>query len=204
MKIGILGGAFDPPHQGHVAVANLAKHFFDKVWVLPAYDHMHGKKMRSADHRLEMCKIAFSKFSDKIVISDFEIVHMINDGTLSLIQKLNQSFPDNTFSMIIGQDNADTIETWKNHEQLISSTPFFVSTRTGYSIKDSDVWYRKPPHQYYYIESPEISSTEIREKLAKKERPAGRDRDGSYLAGQLPRNKVRGLEGDRRSMIDDL
>lgn len=181
MKIGILGGAFDPPHLGHVMLANLAKSFFDQIWVLPAYDHMHGKKMKSSDHRLEMCKLAFSDCSDKIVISDFEMIHKINDGTLSLIQKLNQDFPANTFSMIIGQDNADTIETWKNYEQLLSSTSFFVSARTGYSVNNSDVWYRKPPHQYYFFESPEISSTEIREKLAKQEKPTGRNRYGNYL-----------------------
>lgn len=172
MKIGILGGAFDPPHRGHTLLAVALKTFFDEIWILPAYDHMHGKKMESAADRLEMCNIAFNGYS-KIRISDYEIANKIADGTLSLMQKLGKSFPQHQFCFIIGQDNANTIEKWKNYKQLLLSTTFFVVPREGYPLnKDPSAWYSNKPHHYLQekILLPKVSSTEVREKLLKNEK----------------------------------
>jgi nicotinate-nucleotide adenylyltransferase len=173
MKIAIIGGAFDPIHMGHIQLASLVEPFFNEVWIMPAYDHMHGKKMAPAPHRLRMCRIALLHSPIPLVrttkISDFEITNKLDDGTFSLMQKLSAAYPDNDFHFVIGQDNADTIHTWRNAEQLQLFTKFFVVPRKGYPLNETpNVWYDQKPHQYLRSSRnlPEISSTYIRQELA--------------------------------------
>lgn len=177
MKIAIIGGAFDPIHMGHIQLATLVESFFDEVWIMPAYDHAHGKRMEHAAHRLKMCRLAvlYSAVNTyKIKVSDFEIVNKIDDGTFSLMWQLASAYPDDDFHFVIGQDNADTIQTWRNAEQLQLFTKFFVVPRTGYPVnEDPSAWYKLKPHHYLQGGSnlPEISSTQIRKELAIGERP---------------------------------
>ena len=75
MKIGILGGSFDPIHNGHLNMAKSALKEFelDKVWIMPAA-HSPNKEeanMTSGQMRLEMCELAVKELSD-IEVSDFE------------------------------------------------------------------------------------------------------------------------------------
>lgn len=64
--IGLYGGAFDPPHVGHLMVAMWATvtGFVDKVWVFPAHKHPFGEDMIPFEHRFEMCRRAFSIFEN--------------------------------------------------------------------------------------------------------------------------------------------
>ena len=76
MRVGILGGSFDPIHNGHLHMALSAKHAYklDEVWLIPA-GHSPNKdesKMTSAIHRLNMCQLAVKEFPN-LIASDFEI-----------------------------------------------------------------------------------------------------------------------------------
>ena len=169
MKIGLVGGAFDPPHNGHRFLIETARPYFDQIWVLPAYDHVYGKKMQKATHRLEMCRLAF--VGTDAIINDYEIENQITDGTYALIKRLIADYPQHQFGWVVGLDNANTITRWINYQKLLASIPFTVVLRTGYS--DANEWYHHDPHQFILAQNlfPTISSTQIRQMIKENKKP---------------------------------
>jgi len=173
-KIGILGGAFDPPHDGHEALATLAAGHFDNVWVMPCNDHMH-KHMTDAKMRLAMCQLAFRDHFPKVIVSGYEIINRRKASSYENIKSMMKDEPDCEFSLIIGQDNADDIESWMYQEQLVKEIPFFVVPRQGYDRKE-DAWYSKGIHTYLsdLQESAaivKVNSTDIRKTIAHGDQP---------------------------------
>lgn len=84
----ILGGAFNCITLGHVEVMEFLLNFssvFDEVWVLPCFKHMYDKKLESAEHRLNMCRIA-TQHDRRIKVSDYEIVNQLG-GKLTTLSK---------------------------------------------------------------------------------------------------------------------
>jgi nicotinate-nucleotide adenylyltransferase len=172
IKVAILGGAFDPITQGHIALAKFVldtSRTFDEVWLMPCYQHMYNKKMVSTDHRLNMCKEACTQ-DGRIKVCDFEIKNELRGETYNLVNRLlDTDFAKHEydFSMIIGQDNANSFHRWINYEHLERLIRFVVVPRKGISPDPGVDWYSKPPHIYLHGETtiPEISSTEIRKEL---------------------------------------
>jgi nicotinate-nucleotide adenylyltransferase len=173
-KIAVFGGAFDPPHKGHAIVARHLLTLFDRVWVMPAYKHMYDKKMAPYLHRQRMCETLFQN-EENIVVSNFEKHYHDLDGSYAILTKLSELHPTVAFNFVIGQDNANTVERWKNYQQLIKEFTFVVLPRAGY--EETHNWYKNPPHQFIsdLPVLPSISSTIIREQLRK-------GKDAKYLS----------------------
>lgn len=173
-KVAILGGAFDPIHIGHIRVAQFVLNTsktFDEVWLVPCYQHLYGKKMVSSDHRLEMCKIA-SSVDGRINVFNYEIKNKLAGETYHFVKQLLEeqyAKDEYDFSMIIGQDNANTFDKWVNYEDLERMIRFIVVPRHGVDVNPASDWYFKPPHIYLEPDSTlvEVSSTAVREMLAK-------------------------------------
>lgn len=176
-NIGVLGGAFNPLHEGHLQLAEFATLYFDEVWLMPAYSHPHGKEMLGVQHRINMCSLGVRNRHHKIILSGFEIKNKITDGTFQTMWELTSQYPNWKFSFIIGQDNADTLDAWRQAEQLKALVPFLVIPRQGYPRNnDPDVWYAKGHHQYVahvaeHDAIMRVSSTEIREQLSQGKKP---------------------------------
>ena len=170
LKVAIYGGAFDPITIGHVQVAEtlLSIGEFDEVWIMPAYNHLHGKEMESAENRLKMCKLAV-EHDKRIKVFDFEIFNKLGGETYHFVKKLKESGMNDTcnFSLVIGQDNANSFDTWVNYEELERMIRFVVVPRKGYTIEDYNAWYLKYPHIYINGETNimEVSSSEVRKLL---------------------------------------
>ena len=64
MKVGIIGGAFNPPTFGHIRMAQVAREYVDEVWLQPCFNHMYGKNMVSPQQRLDMCRLAGQAAAD--------------------------------------------------------------------------------------------------------------------------------------------
>ena len=82
-KVAILGGAFNPIHNGHIQLAQFvlnASGEFDEVWLMPANNHMYNKDMASPEHRLKMCELAAKKDA-RIKVFDYEIAHNLKGET---------------------------------------------------------------------------------------------------------------------------
>jgi len=171
-RVAILGGSFNPPTTGHIRLAEfvLDSGVVDTVWLMPCYGHMHGKDNVTPEHRLEMCKMA-TTFNKNIRVSDFEIKNKLRGSTFELIERLKKENLCIDFSYIIGLDNANTLYTWHNHEELKKTTKFIVVNRAGVEKKESSNWCKESPHTFLDSEQliPECSSTLVRNSL--KENP---------------------------------
>lgn len=170
-KVAILGGAFNPVTRGHVRVAEIVLNTsktFDEVWFMPAYGHMYNKKMANVKHRLKMCEMAV-KNDGRLKVFDYEIKKKLSGETYQTVKLLlEEGFAKNQydFSMIIGQDNANTFDKWVNHEELERMMRFVIVPRKGYTKIPKGAWYLRPPHIFLQNETTvPCSSTEVREML---------------------------------------
>ena len=170
--VAILGGAFDPIHNGHIQLAQHVLNnsgIIEQVWLMPPYAHMYGKKMAPPEDRLNMCKLAAEK-DRRISAFDYEIENKLAGETYFFFKKLlaDKRYTDQyEFSMIIGLDNANTFHKWVNYKYLEKMVRFIVVPRKGV-VRDPDVnWYLKAPHIFMKEEADimEVSSTQVREML---------------------------------------
>lgn len=167
-KVAIYGGAFDMIHKGHISVSKIVLNHssdYDEVWLTPCFQHLYGKKLTDAQHRLEMCRIA-AKVDARIKVFDYEIRNEFQGETYHFMKKLmnDAEFKDKySFSLIIGLDNANTIEQWSNYEDLTKMVPFIVVRRQAVEFKAD--WCLQTPHRYLDPDDPPecVSSTYLRE-----------------------------------------
>jgi len=171
IQVAILGGAFNPIHNGHIEIAKALLNWskiFDEVWLMPCYSHMYGKNLESTEHRLNMCKLAVK--DARIKVCDYEITKKLSGETYYLVKRLleDKNFKNiYNFSLVIGQDNANTFDSWVNYDDLERMIRFVVIPRQNVDFKSSSRWYLKSPHIYLQPDKPicNISSTEIRKYI---------------------------------------
>lgn len=173
LKIALLGLAGNPITKGHIQTAQFvldATNEIDEVWITPCYQHMFGKKLISAEHRLEMVKIA-SRIDNRIKVFDYEIINKFQGETFYFVKRLYEEkelMEKHQFSMIIGQDNANTFNKWVNYKDLEKMMRFIVVPREGVERDPNVDWYLKEPHIFLNKEKTgiiESSSTDVREML---------------------------------------
>ena len=133
-KIGIIGGTFNPVHNGHLHLAEQAQKFFDldRVIFIPTFRSPHklAIKPESCKHRLSMLSLALKNrpgFSmDKIEIKKNAVSY-----TIQTLKDLNSEHPDWSVFLIVGADVFQAIDTWKNSTQLLDFCNILVATRPG-------------------------------------------------------------------------
>ncbi len=135
--IGILGGIFDPVHNGHLATACLACDYFnlDKVYLIPAGDppHKSGAVAASAFHRLSMLKCAL-KGSKNLCAWGGEIRRPGISYTVDTIARIRKKYPLTPLYFIIGSDNLGEITTWREYRKILSSVVLCVTHRPGFPM----------------------------------------------------------------------
>lgn len=154
-RVGVLGGSFDPPHCGHVMLASyaLAVGPIDALLVVPAFAHAFGKQSSSFEHRVAMCREAFSVLDPaRVSVSEIERELPAPSFTYRTVEALAERMPGVELRWIIGTD----IETdrWKNVERITELAPFLVVGRAGHDAGQT-------PELPLVI--PEVSSTALRE-----------------------------------------
>jgi nicotinate (nicotinamide) nucleotide adenylyltransferase len=134
MKIAILGGSFDPPHVGHLLVAQQIKKLLniDQVWLMPAFSHPFQKQLLPAKHRLTMVKLLED---EQVKVSDFEITKKGVSYTVNTLQILSKLYEQHTFFWIIGSDQIEDFPKWKDWEEIVNKYHVIVYAR-GESPKD--------------------------------------------------------------------
>jgi len=133
-KIGIIGGTFDPVHNGHLHLAEQAQKFFDldRVIFIPTFRSPHklAIKPESSKHRLSMLSLALKNrpgFSmDKIEIKKNAVSY-----TIQTLKDLNSEHPYWSIFLIVGADVFRAIDTWKESTQLLDFCNILVATRPG-------------------------------------------------------------------------
>ena len=182
MKIGILGGSFDPIHNGHLhmAVKAYEEYELDEVWLIPA-GHSPNKdegKMTKAKDRLAMCRLA-AAFYPFLKVSDIEMISEERSYTYRTIQKLTESYPDDEWYFIMGADSLDYFDQWRHPEIIGSLAHILVVNRDEFQDEDlkkkiaSIRQLFSADIQIVHCEKYPISSREIRTKLMKEEEVSG-------------------------------
>ena len=170
MKVGILGGAFDPIHKSHIETAKavLRTRFVDHVFITPCYNHKFGKQMASAEHRMEMIRRAINETCEdyNVALCPVEINMKHEGSTYEFLKHMKKTTTNMEFFCIAGLDNAATIQKWHRWEELIEEFPFIVVNRYG-SKDEPHAWYHRDHHFYLDVadKTGTMSSTKAREWL---------------------------------------
>jgi len=163
IKTGIFSGSFNPIHIGHLALANWLCEFeeVDEIWfvVSPQNPFKEMDILMDDRKRLEMVKAAIGDYP-KFKVSDIEFSLPKPSYTINTLQALEKEYPERSFYFIMGADNWNGIEGWKDSKTLLNNYPILIYPRKGY---DTVI-----PPQYSRIRAVnaplmEISSTFIRE-----------------------------------------
>lgn len=138
MKIGILGGTFDPIHRGHLQLARNAQAQFslDKVIFVPAYQppHKQGLLLRtSAASRYEMVRLAIEG-EPFFELSDCELVRRGVSYTCDTLDEFEKKYPGGAFFLILGKDAFEGIDSWHRVAELKEKVRFLVARRGGDEI----------------------------------------------------------------------
>ncbi len=133
MKIAILGGAFDPPHLGHMLVAHQVKEhlIMDEVWLMPCYSYfpefpIKFSHITSPEIRFKMAKMLQNK---SIKVSDFEYKHNKQSRTIDTLDLLTKKYPKDEFYWIIGSDTLKGFRLWNQWKRLIRQYNIIVFPR---------------------------------------------------------------------------
>jgi nicotinate-nucleotide adenylyltransferase len=166
-RIGIFGGTFDPPHKGHIAIAEQAKRQLglDCVWFIPAYipPHKHQHSSTSAKHRLKMIKLAVNG-KKRFKISAIELKRRGISYTIDTLKAFKQQFPEDELVLIIGADNLAQFNSWKSPKTILQLASLAVYKRKGFNplLNDSTIDFILLKGRML-----RISSTEIRNRVEK-------------------------------------
>lgn len=133
-RIGILGGTFNPPHMGHLLIANEVRYALqlDEVWLMPAAipPHKIASGDATAEQRLQMVKLAVSDI-EGLRASPFEIERGGVSYTFDTMSQLVKDQPTYDFHFIIGGDMIDRLPTWYRIEELLDIVTFIGVKRPG-------------------------------------------------------------------------
>lgn len=203
MKIGIMGGTFDPIHNGHVMLGEYAKNLFalDEIWFMPNGNppHKMNEKIESqTKHRVEMVRRAIE---DKVgfVLQLYEVERKEVNYSYLTMEHFKKVYPECEFYFIIGADSLFALESWVHPEKLVKTCVILAAYRDG---KNTDEMERqiKYLNQKYgadirLLKTPsiDISSTEIRQRL----------KDGLSIRDMVPESVCQYIQ-EHHLFVDDL
>ena len=162
MKVGILGGTFDPPHIAHLGLARnvLSSGLVEEVWLVPCLRHRFGKKPAPFRDRLAMCKLLIEN-EDHMKVSDIEQRLERPGYTLDLIVALGEANPKIDFRLVAGTDIYFQKDSWHHFEEVIRLAPPIYVARQGID----------PIPEPTLPMPPAISSTDVRLALQSGKHP---------------------------------
>ncbi|PAU93795.1 nicotinate (nicotinamide) nucleotide adenylyltransferase [Aliifodinibius salipaludis] len=177
-SIGILGGSFDPVHNGHLSIAQsfLDSDLIDQLWVLLAPDppHKTGRTQTNYQLRFEMLQAAFKNFNG-VKVSDLEKKLPQPSFTIQTLEYLEENYPEYTFRLCIGGDSLRDFKKWKDWQKILDHANLLVARRPSADIKNIDENIKN--HLHFIDHEPvQISSTKIRDAVA----------NGDDISGLVP------------------
>lgn len=174
MKIGIMGGTFDPIHYGHLILSQyvLDSLNLDKVIFIPSGmpPHKDEDVVLKAEKRKKMVELAI-KSNPKFKVSSIEIEEESTSYTIETVKKLKNLYKDDKLYLILGGDSLLTLHEWKDYKEILKTINIAVVDRYNYSysLLDSRVEYfnRRCNGNIVKVSCPiiQISSTDIRKRV---------------------------------------
>lgn len=172
IKVGIMGGTFDPIHIGHLILAMEAINYknLDEVWFIPTGNpnFKQDKNVTDKQKRFEMVKIA-TQDNKKFNVCDYEINKNGVTYSWETMKYLRENY-DYDFYFIMGEDSLMSVETWENAEDFLKNTKILACIRRQEEMSKLDEKIDELKSKGYFVEKIpasfiDISSTKIREKV---------------------------------------
>lgn len=174
MKIGIMGGTFNPIHFGHLMLSEYIREGIglDKVIFIPTGQPPHKDTSKVIDgvHRKVMTELSIED-NPYFFLSSIELDKKEKSYTIDTITEIKAKYKDDTFVMIIGPDSLMSIESWKDSSKLLREIDFIVADRISRENKDMIEEIKRLNLKYgvgiKHLDIPllEISSTQIRDRV---------------------------------------
>lgn len=174
MKIGLMGGTFNPVHLGHLLISEYIRENFplDLIIFIPSGNPPHKDldHVIDANHRYNMVNLAI-KDNPYFTISDIEIKRSGKSYTIDTIDEIKKRFPNDSIYFIIGGDSLYNLTTWKDYRSLFIKTSFILIDRHGIEENKMINYIKELKEEFGanidFIDGPqiEISSTNIRKNL---------------------------------------
>ncbi len=166
--VALFGGSFNPPHVAHqmVALFVLETAPVDELWLMPTWKHPFSKMLVDYDQRIAMCELLGAAIGPRLVVSriEEEVAHLpgfVSSRTLDTVDELRRRHPDHGFRLVVGADILGETDKWHRWDDLVARAPLIVVGRAGHPV---------PPGTLVTgLEMPEVSSTEVRARLARGE-----------------------------------
>jgi nicotinate-nucleotide adenylyltransferase len=163
-RIGILGGTFDPPHNGHLLIANEVLFALDleEIWFMPTNIPPHKKydQLISNDDRIKLITLAISTHP-RFKLQRIELDRQGLSYTYDTMKLLNDIYPGYIFYFIIGGDMVEYLPHWYRIDQLVELVQFVGVNRPGFTITSL--------YNVIEVNVPQfdVSSSEIRKRITK-------------------------------------
>lgn len=177
MRLGLLGGTFDPVHYGHLLLAELAHEqcALDEVWLLPAAQspHKRHRQPAAAEHRLEMLKLAIAG-NEHLRVSGIEVERGGISYTVDTLRKLKADDEQRELFFLLGADSLDDLPNWREPQAICQLALPVVVRRPGspepHFARLADVvsQERLEAIRTHQVQMPllDLSSTELRRRVA--------------------------------------
>ncbi len=166
MNIGLFGGSFNPIHNGHVRLAKalLQEAGLDEVWfmVSPQNPFKQNQQLLDDDKRFRLVQIAL-KDEPHLKACDFEFNLPKPSYTWNTLQALQEAYPDDQFTILIGGDNWAAFDKWYRYEDILQRYPIVVYPREGAEVTGFE--YQVPNIKIVKTPLINISSTQIRQRI---------------------------------------
>lgn len=176
-RVGVFGGAFDPPHRGHVALAltALEQLQLDVLHVIPTGQAWHkSRDLTSGEHRLAMTRLAFEGVG-RVRVDAREIARSGPSYTVDTLTELQTVYPQAQLFLLLGEDQAQALQTWHRWQALARIAIICVAARadcTGAIGQFDALMPLLPDMRILKMPPLAISATEIRRRLAHHENVA--------------------------------
>ncbi|HSV98385.1 MAG TPA: nicotinate-nucleotide adenylyltransferase [Spirochaetota bacterium] len=168
MKLGVLGGTFNPVHVGHLINADVVREDLglDRMLFIPSRMPVHKEIDASVlpDDRYEMLRLA-TEGNDRFSVSRVEIDREEPSYSIITLRDLAHEFPGSDLYLVVGADSFNEIHTWRDYRDIVAIATFAVMMRPGI-IPDNPA-IDAVAARYIMIRNPliDLSSTEIRARV---------------------------------------
>ena len=187
-RIGIFGGSFDPVHRAHVALATLALEALaldELCWVPAGQPWQKARVLTPAVHREAMLRLAIAG-EPRFTLSRCEIERAGASYTLDTVRALQAARPAARWTLLIGQDQYAAFHTWEGWQDLLGLVTLAVANRPGAPLL-ADAAVQQVPHEAVALPMMDISSTDIRARMAR----------GEGIADLVPESVARYIDRHR-------
>ena len=170
---GIMGGSFDPVHNGHLAAARQLRDVADlvEVWLMPNAmpPHRSAAPVASADDRLRMVRLAVDSQPGLVPLA-LEVDRGGISYTIETVRELGRAFPERPFAILLGSDVALQIRSWHDADALLNEARFVIFNRPETTLAPQtlhELGFEPSRTRIVHLDTPAIAAHQIRDRLAR-------------------------------------